>query len=115
MKLLTYDSGSGPRCGVLIDDQMVDLTALLGADQTFCPMSARYLNLATRPSTAWSTPWRGISRPPFYSLLNEPPGTRTQNPRLKRPLLYQLSYHPIIRTGHTRPHQRMRRRRSLSG
>lgn len=34
MKLLTYDSGSGPRCGVLIDDQMVDLTALLGADQT---------------------------------------------------------------------------------
>ena len=34
MKLLTYDSGSGPRCGVLIDDQMVDLTALPGADQT---------------------------------------------------------------------------------
>lgn len=34
MKLLTYDSGSGPRCGVLLDDQMVDLTALPGADQT---------------------------------------------------------------------------------
>ena len=27
----------------------------------------------------------------LYTLLNEPPGTRTQNPRLKRPLLYQLS------------------------
>ncbi|MCY3898717.1 MAG: hypothetical protein OXF86_09105 [Caldilineaceae bacterium] len=34
MKLLTYDSGSGPRCGVLLDDQVVDLTALPGADQT---------------------------------------------------------------------------------
>ena len=27
----------------------------------------------------------------LYIFLNEPPGTRTQNPRLKRPLLYQLS------------------------
>ena len=34
MKLLTYDTGSGPRCGVLRDDQVVDVTALLGADQT---------------------------------------------------------------------------------
>ena len=34
MKLLTYDSGSGPRCGVLRDDHAVDVTALLGADQT---------------------------------------------------------------------------------
>lgn len=34
MKLLTYDSGSGPRCGVLQDDLVIDATALLGVDQT---------------------------------------------------------------------------------
>ena len=34
MKLLTYDSGNGPRCGVLRDEQVVDVTALLGAEQT---------------------------------------------------------------------------------
>ena len=33
MKLLTYDSGNGPRCGVLRDEQVVDVTALLGAEQ----------------------------------------------------------------------------------
>ena len=30
MKLLTYDNGTGPRCGVLQDDAVVDVTALLG-------------------------------------------------------------------------------------
>ena len=34
MKLLTYDSGSGPRCGVLQDELVLDVTALLGADRT---------------------------------------------------------------------------------
>ena len=34
MKLLTYDTGSGPRCGVLSDNLVLDVTALLGADQT---------------------------------------------------------------------------------
>ncbi len=34
MKLLTYDAGGGPRCGVLSEDQVIDATALLGADQT---------------------------------------------------------------------------------
>ena len=34
MKLLTYDTGSGPRCGVLSDNLVRDVTALLGADQT---------------------------------------------------------------------------------
>ena len=29
MKLLTYDNGSGPRCGVLRDDAVVDVSALL--------------------------------------------------------------------------------------
>ena len=40
MKLLTYDTGSGPRCGVLRDDQVVDVTALLGADQTLRDLRA---------------------------------------------------------------------------
>jgi 2-keto-4-pentenoate hydratase/2-oxohepta-3-ene-1,7-dioic acid hydratase in catechol pathway len=34
MKLLTYDSGIGPRAGVLDGDDVVDLTALLGAPTT---------------------------------------------------------------------------------
>ena len=33
MKLLTYDNGNGPRCGVLQDDAVVDVAALLGATQ----------------------------------------------------------------------------------
>ena len=33
MKLLTYDTGNGPRCGVLRDDNVVDVAALLGADR----------------------------------------------------------------------------------
>ena len=33
MKLLTYDTGTGPRCGVLRDDQVVDVSALLGVAQ----------------------------------------------------------------------------------
>ena len=40
MKLLTYDSGSGPRCGVLRDDLVIDVTALLGADQTLVDVRA---------------------------------------------------------------------------
>ena len=40
MKLLTYDIGSGPRCGVLRDDQVVDVTALIGADQTLRDLRA---------------------------------------------------------------------------
>lgn len=34
MKLLTYDTGSGSRCGVLQDDHVVDVTALLGGEYT---------------------------------------------------------------------------------
>lgn len=34
MKLLTYDPGSGPRAGVLVEDRVVDVSALIGADQT---------------------------------------------------------------------------------
>ena len=34
MKLLTYDTGAGPRCGVLQEDQVVDVSGLLGTDQS---------------------------------------------------------------------------------
>ena len=34
MKLLTYDTGTGPRCGVLRNDHVIDVTALLGVSQT---------------------------------------------------------------------------------
>ena len=33
MKLLTYTSGAGPRCGVLQDDRVIDVTTLLGLQQ----------------------------------------------------------------------------------
>ncbi|MDE2747364.1 MAG: fumarylacetoacetate hydrolase family protein [Chloroflexota bacterium] len=34
MKLLTYDSGSGPRCGVLQENLVIDVTALLGVERS---------------------------------------------------------------------------------
>ena len=34
MKLVTYDTGAGPRCGVLHNEQVVDVTELLGARET---------------------------------------------------------------------------------
>ncbi|MDE2777768.1 MAG: fumarylacetoacetate hydrolase family protein [Chloroflexota bacterium] len=40
MKLLTYDTGTGPRCGVLQDNQVVDVSALLGVDQTLIDLRA---------------------------------------------------------------------------
>ena len=33
MKLLTYDPGTGPRCGVMQDDAVVDVAALIGVGQ----------------------------------------------------------------------------------
>ena len=33
MKLLTYDTGNGPRCGVLRGDDVVDVAELLGSSQ----------------------------------------------------------------------------------
>ena len=30
MKLLTYDTGAGPRCGVLHEDEVVDVSSLVG-------------------------------------------------------------------------------------
>jgi 2-keto-4-pentenoate hydratase/2-oxohepta-3-ene-1,7-dioic acid hydratase in catechol pathway len=34
MKLLTYDTGNGPRCGVIRDDQVVDVSSLLATAQS---------------------------------------------------------------------------------
>jgi hypothetical protein len=34
MKLVTYDIGAGPRAGILVDDQVVDTSALLGSAVT---------------------------------------------------------------------------------
>ena len=48
MKLLTYNTGTGPRCGVLIDDHVVDVTSLLGVDQTLRDVRA-LLELSDSP------------------------------------------------------------------
>lgn len=48
MKLLSYDSGSGPRCGVLQDELVVDVTALLGLDATLPDVRA-LLELGNSP------------------------------------------------------------------
>lgn len=40
MKLLTYDAGAGPRCGVLQDGAVVDVTALLGTKRTLPDVGA---------------------------------------------------------------------------
>src|SRR5712691_10056639 len=40
MKLLTYDTGSGPRAGLLVEDRVVDVTALLGARTTLRDVGA---------------------------------------------------------------------------
>jgi len=66
MKPLTYDSGSGPRCGVLIDDQMVDLTALPGADQTLPDVRA-LLELGDSPiDRVVDAPARNIASPLLF-------------------------------------------------
>src|SRR5579859_5774886 len=34
VKLLTYDAGTGPRAGILVGDDVVDATTLLGSERT---------------------------------------------------------------------------------
>ena len=48
MKLLTYDVGSGPRAGALVDDRVLDVTVLLGAAETLRDVHA-LLALADSP------------------------------------------------------------------
>ena len=40
MKLLTYDNGTGPRCGVLQDDAVVDVAALIGSGRPLSDVRA---------------------------------------------------------------------------
>jgi 2-keto-4-pentenoate hydratase/2-oxohepta-3-ene-1,7-dioic acid hydratase in catechol pathway len=40
MKLVTYDGGAGPRAGVLVDERVLDVTALLGAAATLHDVGA---------------------------------------------------------------------------
>jgi 2-keto-4-pentenoate hydratase/2-oxohepta-3-ene-1,7-dioic acid hydratase in catechol pathway len=40
MRLLTYQSGQGPRAGVLVDDQVVDASALLGSSTSLSDVRA---------------------------------------------------------------------------
>ena len=40
MKLLTYDNGAGPRCGVLQDDAVVDVAALIGSGRPLADVRA---------------------------------------------------------------------------
>jgi 2-keto-4-pentenoate hydratase/2-oxohepta-3-ene-1,7-dioic acid hydratase in catechol pathway len=48
MKLVTYDIGNGPRAGVLIDDRVIDASALLGATRTLRDVQA-VLEAGDRP------------------------------------------------------------------
>ena len=41
MKLLTYDNGTGPRCGALQDDAVVDAAALIGSSQPLADVRLR--------------------------------------------------------------------------
>ena len=56
MKLLTYDTGTGPRCGVLRGDDVVDVSALLGAAQPLRDVRA-FWNLGNRRLTGCETRW----------------------------------------------------------
>ena len=40
MKLVTYDNGTGPRCGVLQDDAVVDVAALIGSGRPLADVRA---------------------------------------------------------------------------
>ena len=48
MKLLTYDSGSGPRAGALAGDRVLDVSALLGEQRTVRDVQA-LLELSDNP------------------------------------------------------------------
>ncbi|MCE2473409.1 MAG: hypothetical protein J4G18_16245, partial [Anaerolineae bacterium] len=77
MKLLTYDTGSGPRCGVLSEDLVIDVTALLGGDETLRDVRA-LLELPGSP----------IDRVRDALASGMPvPGVPLQNIRLRAPVL----------------------------
>jgi hypothetical protein len=57
MKLLTYDTGSGPRCGALQDEYVADVSALLGTAQTLRDVRA-LLETGASASSGSERHWR---------------------------------------------------------
>ena len=54
MKLLSYDTGAGPRAGVLVDDRILDASALLGTRETLRDREGELSLLADIvPSNLW--------------------------------------------------------------
>ena len=77
MKLLTYDAGAGPRCGVLQGDQVLDVTALVNSEHSLRDVQA-LLELPDSPvDRVRDTLSRGITAP----------GLPLANVRLRSPIL----------------------------
>ena len=95
MKLLTYDIGSGPRCGVLRDDQVVDVTALLGADQTLRDLRA-LLELGDSPLDRVQDALASNIAAPTVPL----DGVRLRAPVLQPPTLRDFMSYEDHATGH---------------
>src|SRR5438067_6973361 len=62
MKLVTYDVGTGPRAGVLADDQVIDATTLLGTSQTIRDVQA-LVELPDQPLDRLREALRSVSAP----------------------------------------------------
>ena len=95
MKLLTYDTGSGPRCGVLRDDQVVDVTALLGADKTLRDLRA-LLELGDSPLDRVQDALASNIAAPTVPL----DGVRLRAPVLQPPTLRDFMSYEDHATGH---------------
>jgi 2-keto-4-pentenoate hydratase/2-oxohepta-3-ene-1,7-dioic acid hydratase in catechol pathway len=82
MKLVTYDLGSGPRAGVLVDDQVLDVSALLGTAHTVRDVRA-LLELPNAPLDRlrdalgrWSAPGVALARVRLRAPVLQPPTVR---------------------------------------
>ncbi len=82
MKLVTYNTGIGPRCGVLQDDQVVDVTALLGAPQALRDVQA-LLELGDSPIDRVRAALAANTGAPVFALED----VRIQSPVLRPPTI----------------------------
>ena len=83
MKLLTYDTGNGPRCGVLQDDRVLDVSGLLATPQSLPDVRAlldlgdsaldRVRDALDRRTVAPSVPLEGLR---LRSPILQPPTVR---------------------------------------
>jgi len=62
MKLLTYETDKGPRCGVLQNDQVLDVSDLLGKGGH--PL--RDVRALLEEATGYETPWPRIHLSPEH-------------------------------------------------